>query len=231
MENMYISGEYYNNNPTWHIEGSPWKAQQVLKIINNNNLQARSICEIGCGAGEILHQLSLHMDNNATFIGYEISPDAYELCKQKQANNIKFKLANLLEETSAYYDIIMAIDVIEHIEDCFGFLRALKDKGYYKIFHIPIDMTVSAVLRMSPILYGRKTVGHIHYFSKETALETLKDTGYEIIDCFFTAGALELPNRSFKSRFLSLPRRMGFSLNQNLTARILGGYSLMVLAK
>jgi len=58
-EEMYRSNEYLKNNPTWHVEDSPWKAKQILKIIGNNNLQPNSICEIGCGAGEILHQLFL----------------------------------------------------------------------------------------------------------------------------------------------------------------------------
>ena len=79
----------------------------------------------------------------------------------------------------------MAIDVFEHVEDYFGFLRKLREKAEYKIFHIPLDLSVQTVLRSSPIIKGRKSVGHIHYFTKETALETLKDTGYEIIDYFY----------------------------------------------
>ena len=230
-EEMYKSNEYLKNNPTWHIEDSPWKAKQILKIMGKNNLKPNSICEIGCGAGEILHQLFLQMNNNITFVGYEISPDAFKLCSQRKSNRLDYKLADLFEDISAYYDIIMAIDVMEHIEDYFSFLRNLKKKGAYKILHIPLDMSVQTVLRMSPIINSRKKVGHIHSFAKETALETLKDTGYEIIDCFYTPGALELPGKSIKSRLLKLPRKIGYKINQNLTVRILGGYSLMVLAK
>ena len=69
-EEMYISNEYLEKNPTWHVEDSPWKAKQILRIIENNNLQPNSICEIGCGGGEILHQLFLQMNNNISFIGY-----------------------------------------------------------------------------------------------------------------------------------------------------------------
>jgi hypothetical protein len=86
-------------------------------------------------------------------------------------------------------------------------------------------------LRSSPILAGRKQVGHIHYFTKETALAALVDTGYEVVDYFFTAGMVELPGKPLKSRILNIPRKLMFKLNKNLTARILGGYSLLVLAK
>lgn len=171
------------------------------------------------------------MESKVSFVGYEISPDAFELCKQRKTDRLDYKLADIHEDSSVYYDVVMAIDVIEHVEDYFGFLRSLKEKGEYKIFHIPLDMTVQAVLRMSPILYARKKVGHIHYFSKETALETLKDTGYEILDWFYTFASIELKNLPFMWRLLKLPLKIGYKINLKLTTRIAGGCSLMVLAK
>ena len=125
----------------------------------------------------------------------------------------------------------MAVDVFEHIEDYFHFLRRLKTKGKHFIFHIPLDLSVQTVLRSHPIIRARKSVGHIHYFTKETALEVLKDTGYEIIDVFYTAGALELPNRGWRMKLLSIPRRLAFAVNKDWAVRVLGGYSLLVLAK
>jgi hypothetical protein len=104
-------------------------------------------------------------------------------------------------------------------------------KGKYKIFHIPLDISVQAVLRMSSILKCRERVGHIHYFTKDTALATLKDTGYEIIDYFYTAGALELSSKSLKSFLLRLPRWISYKINKDLAVRILGGYSLLVLTR
>lgn len=101
----------------------------------------------------------------------------------------------------------------------------------YKIFHIPLDLSAQIVLRSSPILKKRYSVGHIHYFTKETAIATLIDTGYEILDCFFTAGATDLPAKSFNSLVAKLPRKIMYKLNQDMTVRVLGGYSLIVLAR
>jgi hypothetical protein len=140
-------------------------------------------------------------------------------------------MGDFFEDDCSFYDIVMAIDVFEHIEDYFGFLRKFNKRGKYKIFHIPLDISVQTVLRMSPFLKGRKKYGHIQYFTKETALATLKDTGYEIIDYFYTAGALELPLKTLKSIFLRLPRRISYKINKDLAVRILGGYSLLVLTK
>lgn len=125
----------------------------------------------------------------------------------------------------------MAIDVFEHVEDYYGFLRNLKKIGKYKVFHIPLDLSVQAVLRSTPMAWTRATFGHLHYFTKETAFAALSDTGYEVVDWFYTKGSLEIPNRRWKANIMKLPRRLLFSFNQDLAVRILGGFSLLVLAK
>ena len=228
---IYEDGTYLEKNPSWHEEDSPWKARQIKKIIERNGLTPKRICEVGCGAGEILNQLSEQYDNGNEYFGYEISPQAFKIAKTKSKPNLTFVLQDLLAENDVNFDIVMAIDVFEHVEDYFGFLRKLRGKGKYKIFHIPLDLSVQAVIRAWPITNGRKDFGHIHYFTKETALETLRDTGYEIIDYFYTASALERPNRGWKANLMKIPRKLMFSVNKDLAVRILGGYSLLVLAK
>lgn len=229
--NVYKDGIYLENNPTWHEEDSPWKAQQIARILRVNKISPSTICDIGCGAGEILKCLTMEFGDNVMFSGYEISPQAFEICRKKETKNLKFYLTEMIFEGESTFDVVMAIDVFEHVEDYFGFLRKLRTKGTYKIFHIPLDLSVQVVLRSSPILKARESVGHIHYFTKETALATLKDTGYKVVDYFYTSGSLELPNRGLKANLLKLPRRLFFSMHQDWAVRILGGFSLLVLAK
>ena len=109
--------------------------------------------------------------------------------------------------------------------------RRLKAKGRHKIFHIPLDLSVQSVLRSTPILKLRREVGHLHYFTKETALLTLEHAGYEVVDYFFTATAVELPDRGWKANLMKLPRRLLNAVSPDWAARLFGGYSLMVLAK
>jgi cyclopropane fatty-acyl-phospholipid synthase-like methyltransferase len=228
---MYKDGTYLNNNPKWHEEDSSWKAKQIINMLSKHHITPSKLCEIGCGAGEILNCLASEYTNDAVFYGFEISPQAFAISKKKEKPNLRFFLKDIFDEKDLTFDVVMAIDVFEHIEDYFGFLRKLKTKGTYKIFHIPLDLSVQSVLRSSPIQNARLSVGHIHYFTKETALSTLKDTGYEVIDYFYTNGSLELPNRGLKANLLKLPRKFFFSLHQDLAVRILGGFSLLVLAK
>lgn len=230
-EAIYTQGQYLENNPTWHIEDSVWKAEQIFKIIQKNKLQPSSICEVGCGSGEILNQLYLKMPVNVDLVGYEISPQAYQICQSRTKDRLNFNFGNFLQEEDAYFDFLLCIDVFEHIENYFIFLKKLRQKADYKIFHIPLDISVSSVIRSTPILRSRQQVGHLHYFSKETALATLEDTGYEICDFFYTASSIDLPIKNLKTYLANLPRKVLYSLNQDMTVRLLGGYSLLVLTR
>lgn len=231
MATIYENGTYLEQTRTWHAEDSPWKAQHIAEMLRRNHVNPTSICEVGCGAGEILSVLASDLGKDVQYYGYEISPQAFEICRQKSNENLHFYLKDLLTSEGDSFDVLMAIDVLEHVEDYMGFLRKLKSKATFKIFHIPLDMSVQTVLRISPILGLRNTVGHLHYFTKETALATLRDTGYEIMDCVFTKSAIELPNRNWRETLLKWPRRLLFSLHENFTARVLGGFSLLVLAR
>lgn len=48
-----------------------------------NKIAPSTMCEIGCGAGEILNCLSNEYADNVIFSGYEISPQAFAICKNK----------------------------------------------------------------------------------------------------------------------------------------------------
>ncbi len=231
MTHIYDDGTYLDNNPLWHQEDSQWKAQQIKKIIDKHKVKTNTVCEVGCGAGEVLNQLTQYYDIKNNFYGYDISPQAFELCKKKSKPNLIFYHQDLLKEKTVYFDIILAIDVFEHVEDYMGFLRKLKAKGEYKIFHVPLDLSVQTVLRSTPIINGRKSVGHIHYFTRDTAIETLKDTGYEILDYYYTNSSTDLPVNGWKANLLKFSRKLSFLFSQDLTVRILGGFSLLVLAK
>jgi len=228
---IYKDGTYLRQNPSWHEEDSRWKAKQIAKLLKQNNIVPSTICEIGCGAGEILNCLAIDYFGGTEFFGYDISPQAFEICTTKEKRNLHFFLEDPLDDDELAFDVAMAIDVFEHVEDYLGFLRKLKKLGTYKIFHIPLDLSVQTVLRGSPIMNARMSTGHIHYFTKETALATLDDAGYELVDHFYTSGSLDLRNRGWKANLLKLPRRMSFSIHEDFTARVLGGFSLMVLAK
>jgi SAM-dependent methyltransferase len=227
---MYVTDEYQKNNPTWHEEDSPWKARQIERMIKRNGLPPATVAEIGCGTGEILLNLERAFPD-ARLSGYEIAPQAYERAVVKSTPRTSFYLQDALAADLPTFDLVLAIDVIEHVEDYLTFLKKLRPLGRYKIFHIPLDLSVQSLTRSWPILQLREGVGHIHYFYKETALAALVDCGYTVLDTTYTASRLELPNQALSSRLMRLPRRMMYALNPDLAVRVLGGFSLLVLAE
>lgn len=230
MDSMYTAGDYLKHNPTWHEEDAPWKASQVAQMMSDNAIEPKSMCEVGCGTGRILLELSKKFASTR-LVGYEISPQAFELWQTKRSAMVDYRLRDIFDGSAEHFDMMLIIDVIEHVEDVYGFVKKLKELSDLKIFHIPLDLSVQSVWRSTPIMNMRRDVGHIHYFTPETALSTLRDCGYEVLDYRYTASRLELPNQTLSSRIMAWPRRLFFRLHAGLTVRILGGYSLLVLAR
>ena len=217
MKDIYTDGDYLAKNPTWHVEHSGYKAAQVMKLIERNRLSPQTVAEVGCGAGEILNLLHQKLPSQVEFDGYEISPQAFALCQERAKPRLRYHCTDFLAEPGGH-DLILCLDLIEHIPDYLGFLQKLAPKGKHKIFRFPLDLSWMALWKMD--LRARYTVGHIHYFTKEIALAALKDTGFEVLDCYF--------DREKPSRWI---RRMMNRYNEDLTARIFGDCSLMILAR
>jgi SAM-dependent methyltransferase len=230
MNDIYKDGTYFKNNPNWHQEESPWKANQVMNVIKRNNLKLSSICDVGCGAGDVLRLLSENLPNSISFTGYDISPQAFEISSKKSTSKIKFFLGDILEEDKTF-DLVTVLDIIEHVDDYYGFLRKLKSKARYKLFHIPLDLSIQRLLRASLFLQDMKEIGHIHFFTKETALAVIQRAGYKIIECTYIAKRIDLTMGGRKARLLTIPRIVLFSLNRDFASRLFGGWSLSVLAE
>ena len=229
ISDTYLDGSYLENNKTWHLEDSVWKCEHILNLLSKNTINPTTVGEVGCGAGEILNQLSLAL-KDSEFHGYEISPEAFKLCKSKESRRVHFEFGDILKR-NVYYDVLLCIDVFEHVQDYMGFISALKSKGKFKIFHIPLDISVSSIL-FGSMINARKNIGHLHYFTPATAIATLEDCGYSIVDSFYTTG-FSRPSRSRKLRSIiaRLPRKILFSISQDFMVKILGGCSLIVLVE
>jgi len=234
MENLYTNGRYLKTTGTWHAEDAPWKASQIIVMLRKHNLQPEIVAEIGCGTGGILDELSRKPELRDThFIGYDISPQAIEIANKRNNPRVTFRCEDLLAKpTISRFDLLLAIDVMEHIPDYLGFLRQCQARADYALYHIPLDIHVSSVFR-NTLVNNRLTLGHLHYFTADFALAVLRDTGHEIMDSVYTRGALDLFRKhpSLKTFLANIPRRILAQLSIPFTARMLGGYSLLVLTR
>ena len=227
----YLDGTYLQQNPDWHVADSSWKVQQILRILNRKQIVPKTIYEAGCGAGEVLKLLQQSLGPACELWGADVSPKAIELCQTRANERLHFALLDdQLPWRGKFFDLVMAIDVIAHIEDYRGFLREIKSQGVYKLIHIPLDISVQHILRDKSVVRRHHQHPHLHYFSKRTAMLALADLGYEIVDWFYTPRMIDIPSH-MRGRMLRLPRRLLFAIDQDFAVNVLGGFSLMVLAK
>jgi SAM-dependent methyltransferase len=229
-ETIYESGEYLSKNPGWHAEHSEWKVRQIVRMLHAHKLKPRTVCEVGCGAGEILRCLQEQLPADCELTGYEISPQAFELARTRQNDRLKYHLGDVSADPR-HFDLMLVMDVIEHLEDYYSFLRKVRDHGDRVIAHIPLDMCVNHLWRQRPLAELRSVVGHIHSFTKESALAAFRETGFQVVDHFYTTWAIEFPPRTWRRRLARYPRKIAYGISPDLTARVLGGFSLLVLAQ
>jgi len=226
----YASNDYLQHNPTWDIEDSPWKAVYVAKILRNVEFDIGTICEIGCGAGGVLAELR-HSYPQVKLYGYDIAPDAARFWEKHEKSGISFQVGDFFVLNQKHYDVILLLDVIEHVADPFTFLFKLHGMAKYYVFHIPLDLSASSVVRERPLLNSRQEVGHINYFTKNLALSLLKECNFEIIKWQYSGAAFNSPQRTWKTRLASFPRRFLYVVNKDWGVRILGGETLFILAQ
>ena len=130
-----------------------------------------------------------------------------------------------------HYDLVLLLDVLEHIADPWSFLSGIMGCGEYYVIHFPLDLSALSDLREKPLLYVRHQVGHIHYFTRKLALELLSECGFEVISRNFTGASLSGPRVSLSTRIARLPRRVVYALLGDLGVRLLGGETLVVQAR
>lgn len=230
-ENRYQNGDYAEKNPDWHADDAPWKAERIIAMMKKHALAPLTVTEVGCGCGEILAQLQPNLDPACELTGYDIAPEAIARCQSRANTRLRFRLGDMTQENGMHVELLLIIDVIEHLENYFAFLRALKPMSTYTILHIPLEISAQAALRGTPFLRVREQYGHIHHFNREIALQLLSEIGYQVVDWTYTSWATERPAKTWQTRLARLPRLLTFALNRDMAARLLGGYSLLVLAR
>lgn len=231
FETRYRDGAYLRETGDWHEEDAAWKASHVRRMIESAGLEARRVADIGCGSGGVLARLQTGLRAGTVFTGYEIAGPAFRLASARGNDRLRFVNGSALEAPpSEPYDLALALDVFEHVPDYLGFLSDIRGLARAFIFHVPLDLSVRAILKEVP-MHRRRTVGHLHYFTTSTARATLEDSGYRIRAAFHTHAMLQPPPRGWKARLRAWPHRLLFGIDPALCAKLLGGCSLLVLVE
>lgn len=235
MTDIYTDGRYLAQTTTWHSEDSKWKAHNALEMLKEYGLTPAHVIDVGCGAGQVLlHIHNMLAKSNPAIVstGYDVSADAIALAKPNSSRTLTYIHGEPFGHAQTRADLLLAFDVFEHVPNYLEFLDQCAHAAEFKMYHIPLDISVSTVFRRS-FHSGRNTIGHLHYFSADSALATIQATHTEILGFRYTMGGTELlrAHFTFRRAAAALPRAALSLLSQELSSRLLGGASLLVIAR
>jgi SAM-dependent methyltransferase len=229
-QDLYTEGRYRQSNEDWHDEDGPVKAREICSLLEKNRISFRSCADIGCGTGRVTKIMAAAFD--ADFFGYDISDIPLHSSEQK-LKNVKFVVGDFFDVTVLpSYDLIMLNDVVEHIPDCFLFLNKIKRYSEYLILRLPIEINVLHTLTNRQV-HNRRRLGHLHYFSKDTALATVEECGLTIVDWQYVFDGLNMPHTSRSLLKIALKGRRLIALNlfPDIGVRLFGGAGILILAR
>jgi SAM-dependent methyltransferase len=155
----------------WWFVGRRLILESFLKeIVQRLEIQNPKILDVGCGTGANLEMLAQFGESE----GVDVSDDALEFCKAKGLKAHK-GLAERLPFEDASFDLVTALDVVEHLDNDVEGLRemnrVLKKDGRALMF-VPAFMFLWGV--QDDISHHR-----IRY-TKKQIIERVKDAGFEI---------------------------------------------------
>ncbi len=234
LEEQYGDGRYLAKVPGWHASDAPWKAALVRQMLEKHGLRPRSIADVGCGAGAVLRILDASLPAHVELTGYDVSPDAIALCGPHAGGRLRYRQADFVREPGVRADLVLLLDVFEHVPDYLGFLERLRERAEWFLFHVPLDLSVQALRRDSAwLLEQRRRYGHLHYFSRATALATLRELGYAVEDWQYTDDqqTWDPAGLSWKGRALYELRRRLARRAPDLAAQLFEGFSALILAR
>lgn len=232
MESFYTDGTYLQNNPTWDAGDVDWKLKKMLPLIKDF-LDVKTqlhICEIGCGGGGLLSRLA-QLYPQHVFVGWDISPDAAKSWNYPE-KNISFQAGDIFKTPRVKkFDLVLLIDVIEHVENPHAFLASVKTISNNYFFHVPLDLSTLTVLFDHRLINARRQVGHIHYFTKGIFLELLRETGLRSPKMSFSNAWKDSSHKRIQTLVLNCFRYPVYFFSQYLNARLFGANTLFLLAE
>ena len=225
---MDYQHEYIRKNPSLHLEQAKIKADQILKFLGG--MKVGSLIDVGCGAGGITVILKEKLSPVKT-IGIDISKTMIDLAKRKN-KDITWYCGDIFGyKHRDKVDLIIGIDIIEHIQDDIGLLKKMGRIGHKVLIKTPLeDSFLDSKIRKLEINDSWKDsenkYGHIHHYNDKQITKMCKDAGFKIVKSDY----LPLPKRSKWLyeilRIIFLP--LGW-VSKRIVTNFVGGFKIILM--
>lgn len=139
-ENMYRLFYEIQKKHWWFVSKKKIVSDFVENILNTREKKENKILDVGCGSGLMLEKLSEY----GTVYGMDFSDEAIKFSSEIYPGEIrKGSLPNAVPFEDAFFDLIVALDVIEHVDEDVLALKTIKTKlktGGKAIITVPAYM-------------------------------------------------------------------------------------------
>ncbi len=169
-ENMYTvlkdKSEYH-----WYLMS---KRELVLALIKMHKFKSfMKVADFGCGAGLMLEDLKILGE----LTGYDQNEDVLNHCRKKHCG-VNFVLSNIASDDKIIensYDVAVALDILEHIEDDGKAVKNIYNSLGINGFCV---FTVPAL----ELLWSKfdENLGHKRRYNKKQLVTLLQNAGFEI---------------------------------------------------
>jgi|GEM_PF-6008231 len=226
---LYISGNYGLQHQDWHLSDAPYKVEDLMPslLIAANSVENNlfRIADIGAGVGGVLAECTQritkaikHLECEA--VGFEISPFAVDIGR-KLFPNIDLR-QKTFESSDGPFDVLMFVDVLEHLENPWELLRIANKSSEYMIIRQPLLENFST-FRHNNYHNQREEWGHIAYFNYYSFMDMAYATGWKPIKVNLLAN-WELSGKEKKRA--SLFNRLIVKSNRVLASYLISGFYL-----
>jgi SAM-dependent methyltransferase len=191
-----------------------WRHQILLRELKRIDHTFRNALEIGCGHG-VVREL-VERDLNFPVDGCDLNQRALEMAKNGKGRLFVYNIFDRNPSMLRGYDLVLLLDVIEHLDDDQTFLRASLDHlrpGGIVVINVPAHMA----------FYSQydEVAGHKRRYNSAQLRSLFQKTGVETINVVSWGFSLvpALIARKFVLHFVSRERtiRTGFAEHNALT--------------
>jgi SAM-dependent methyltransferase len=121
MEERYYETYYQHETEHWWFR---WRFKLIREVIGRiEGIPKRPrMLDAGCGTGQMLKMLQHH--GNA--VGLDLSPEAITFASSREARNLVLGTVTNPPFAQGSFDVALALDVIEHVDDDTAILQGLR---------------------------------------------------------------------------------------------------------